>query len=134
MRTDPTFGAPPAGQAAEQVFLDLGTIKVTNTRFIVPGQTYAMSGITSVSHIEKDPSKALGWTLIIIGALICVTPLLPMGILFILGGALYLWKGKGKYDVQLQTSSGALRALTSKDKDMVQRVANALNSAIIYRG
>jgi Family of unknown function (DUF6232) len=46
---------------AEQVFLDLPAkgVTVTNARFMVPGETYAMSGIVSVKTtiLEGDPGS-----------------------------------------------------------------------------
>lgn len=36
---------------SEKVFLDEGEVKVTQARFIVPAQTYAMAGITSVACV-----------------------------------------------------------------------------------
>lgn len=136
MQAAPSISAGPSGQAAtEQTFLDVGGVVVTNSRFIVPGQTYAMSGVTSIKHVEKDPSKVAGWVIIGIGVLLCLShAMLAVGILMILGGALYLWKGRGKYDVLLQTASGEVRAFASKDKELVRRIVNALNEAIVYRG
>ena len=42
---------------AEQTFLNESGVTVTNTRFIVPAQTYAMSGITSVKSLRRDPKR-----------------------------------------------------------------------------
>jgi hypothetical protein len=41
---------------AERTFLDEGGVTVTNARFVVPVQTYAMSGITSVKSLKHTPS------------------------------------------------------------------------------
>jgi hypothetical protein len=119
----------------ERVFLEERAIRVTNARFIVPGNTFAMSGVTSVKHLEKDRSVIAGYVLIIAGVFLSLLPtLIAMGVIFILGGALYLWKCKGKFDVRLQTASGEIKALTSNDKEFVRRVVYALNEAIVYRG
>ncbi|WP_244828916.1 DUF6232 family protein [Caballeronia sp. TF1N1] len=124
-----------ASSRTERVFMDEGPIRVTSARFLVPGNTFAMSGVTSVRHIEKDPALVFGYLLIIGGVFLCLSPsLIAMGVIFVLGGAIYLWKGKGRYDVRLQTASGEIKALTSRDKDFVRRVVYALNEAIVYRG
>lgn len=38
---------------AEKTFLDEGGVTVTNARFVVPAQTYAMSEITSVKSLDE---------------------------------------------------------------------------------
>ena len=35
----------------EKIYFDKGDVMVTKARFIVPAQTYAMSGITSVNRL-----------------------------------------------------------------------------------
>ncbi len=45
----------------EKIFLNEGGVIVTSARFVVPSQTYAMSGVTSVksyeekSHLQQRP-------------------------------------------------------------------------------
>jgi hypothetical protein len=43
------------GSVEEKVFFEDGANKVTNTRFVVGAQTYALSGITSVRIAEEAP-------------------------------------------------------------------------------
>ena len=43
-------------EVQETTFFEQGNVKVTNARFIVPSQTYAMSGITSVKFYTEKPS------------------------------------------------------------------------------
>ncbi|CAN7609148.1 DUF6232 family protein [Caballeronia sp. LjRoot34] len=126
--------ASNVAQPNETVFFQRGNVSVTNARFIVPGQTYAMSNVTSIKHVETPPSKLPGWLLIIGGAVFCFGKIWVLGLLLIAGGAGVLWKAKGKYDVMLQTSSGEVRAFGSTDPGLVREIVMALNEAIVFRG
>lgn len=123
----------------EQVFYHKGDVMVTNTRFVVPGQTFAMSGVTSVRSSEgrKDINPA-----------ILIIPILGLIGTFIVGGTignilltlsllvmvLTSVIRKKLYHVSLTTSSGEQRALMSPDRTYVEEVVSALNQAIVHRG
>jgi hypothetical protein len=47
----------------EKVFFSQGSVSVSNSRFIVHGQTYAMNGVTSVRQAVNNPS--IFWPLVI---------------------------------------------------------------------
>lgn len=137
MREEPSFDVLRAAtRSSETVFLNSGGITVTNARFVVPGQTYAMGGITSVKYYEK-PQKWIVGT--ICGALAAWwltigTYMIPLVVVFAGLSALALWRGRRRYDVILSTASGEVRALSSYERDDVRQVVQALNNAIIYRG
>jgi hypothetical protein len=133
---EPTLGNRPHEIVAERVFRDEGAIKVTNARLLVPGNTFAMSGITSVKHIEKDRSWAAGAILIAMGTvlLFCGLSFVPLAAIALIPGAILLARGKPKYAISLMTSSGEVTAFSSPDKGLVRRIVNALNDAIVYRG
>lgn len=65
----------------EKVFLNKGSVKVTNSRFIVNGQTYAMSNVTSV---KTGVIKANRGGAVIIGLI---------GLLCLLGGGWVTFAG-----------------------------------------
>lgn len=117
----------------EKVFLDEKGVKVTNARFVTFGRTQALSGITSVSTLEKKPSRLFPIILIIVGALLIAgSPL--FGIILMALGILWLYLQKKTYIVQLESASGVSDALESKDSDFIFRVVDALNAAIVARG
>lgn len=125
----------------EKIFLQEGNITVTNSRFIVPSQTYAMSGITSVKLAEKNPSKAGPIIFIVTGLLFWLGmgaggEGFVAGIIFALPGIIWLIKMllNPVHIVTLTVSSGEVKALESKDRTLIVKVVNALNEAIIYRG
>src|SRR5581483_2185635 len=71
--------AQPSGAAAaaatEKIILELGSVIVTDKRFVVPGQTFAVSQITSVSTGSKTSiaaGHAFGAMLLIIGAIFAI--------------------------------------------------------------
>ena len=122
------------GATGETVFFQHGNVTVTNTRFIVPGQTYAMSNVTSIKHLEKAPSRALGVIVAIIGILILFAHAWLFGLIAIVLGAFLAWNAKGEYDVLLHTASGEVRAFRSPNRDLVTQIVAALNQAVVFRG
>ncbi len=121
---------------AEQTFLDESGILVTNARFVVPAQTYAMSGVTSVAAIKNVPSKKGPIVLIVIGLILMIAgdAGIILGLLALAGGIAWLVLNKPEYIVLLNSASGETRALHSKDEDFISRVIVALNESIIARG
>jgi hypothetical protein len=138
-------GRPVGTQTvSEQVLLDESGVFVSNFRLVSNGQTFAMSGITSVRTIVKKPSKvgplvamALGATMVILPR---VEPILSSGdaeLIFGVGlfflGLLILFIPKGRA-VLIHSSSGETQTFPSKDKALIQKIVDALNQAIIIRG
>jgi predicted histidine transporter YuiF (NhaC family) len=124
----------------EETFLNEAGVQVTNDRFVVPGQTYALSGVTSVAmHVRKP--KRIGPILLFIIGFFCLmggfsgsTGAFIAALVFI-GLGILLWiSNPTKYVVRLMTASGESDALPSKDAGLVKRIVEALNNAIIHRG
>lgn len=122
---------------SEKTFFNADGISVTNARVVIGGQTYAMSGITSVRSIEEKPSRKGPIILGIIGA-ICLLPGEAAAIVFglILIGLAVLWfiMTKPTYHVGLVSASGESKALSSKDAAYISKIVTAINEAIIARG
>jgi hypothetical protein len=118
----------------EKVFFEEGSIKVTNSRFIAGAQTYAMSGVTSVRSAVHLPKRTGIYILGGVGLLMLVGGAEIAGILA-LGIAVALWfVNKPKYSVALTSASGETDAHLSPDQDLIARIVNAINEAIIHRG
>lgn len=121
----------------EKSFFKQGNVSVSNSRFIVDGQTYAMNGVTSVKALRKDPSRAGPIILGIIGLASLGNGSLGSVImgLIMTGAAIYWWtKQKPELSVVLSSASGEAQALASKDASFIRGVIEALNNAIIHRG
>lgn len=121
----------------EQVFFDRDGVSVSNARFIVGGQTYAMSAVTSVKQAINPPSRGGAVLVGIVGLLICListTAAISIGLLTVAMGIAWGAKQKPEYIVVLSTSSGESQALKSNDKLYVESVVSALNQSIIHRG
>lgn len=121
----------------EQVFFEQGSVKVTNARFIVNSQTYAMNGVTSVKSSVVPPSRtgamiAIGFGLLMVfvaegGAKI-------IGIAIAAAGAWFLTQQKSTHSVYLSSASGEVQALSDTDEGYINSVVHALNEALIHRG
>ena len=120
----------------EQTFLSEGGVSVTNARFMTPGQTYAMSGVTSVKSARSDPSRKPPIIMGIIGVLALAGggSVAIVG-LFLIAGAVAMWfLQKPAFHVLLNSASGENTALTNKDEQFITKVVAALNDAIVHRG
>lgn len=120
----------------EQEFFSSENVYVSLTRFVAFGQTYAMSGVTSVKSSEVAPSRLVP---ILMGgaALLCCLAgfngILLGVVLF--GLAAWIWgMQKPEYFVMLSVSSGEVRALKSDDRQYISGVVQALNDCIVARG
>lgn len=124
----------------ERTFLSDGGVTVTQARFMVPGQTYAMSGVTSVKSLVESPSRKGPLAVMAFGILVLLSGaqsgaggvLLGMAIAGI--GGLWWYLQKPKYIVVLHSASGESRAYVSADGGLVGRIVSALNDAIVARG
>lgn len=117
----------------EKSIFNEGGVTVTSARFIVPSQTYAVAGITSVKNYEERPKRSYPIGCGIVGLLFLAwVPVL--GIALIVLAAIW-WNGqKTKYEVLLTTAGGEVKALSSQNGQFISKVIQALNEAIVARG
>ncbi len=119
---------------AEQILLDESGVMVTSSRFIVPGETYVMSGVASVKTLKHSPSIKVPLILIAIGVIAGVAGKEAIiGGIFLIAGIAWWILQKPKYTVVLSSASGEVEALTSKDNNFISRVVEALNETIVAR-
>jgi hypothetical protein len=120
----------------EKIFFNDENVTVSNARFIVHGQTYAMNGVTSVKQSVRQPSGA--WPAIFIagGCLVMFAggAAVVCGVLLIVIGVIWRFLQKPVWMVILNSSSGETQALTSQDKGHIDTVISALNDSIVHRG
>lgn len=117
----------------EQEFFNQNDVRVTNARFMVNGQTYAMNGVTSVKRGLKTPARGAPIFLILVGGAIMFASK-PFGFLILGIAFLWLFMQSDEHTVMLSSASGESQALTSTDKEYIQSIIDALNEAIIHRG
>jgi hypothetical protein len=122
--------------AEEKIFLDEGGVSVSNSRMMYDGQTYAMSGVTSVKSFEKKPSRIGPLVLIVIGlaSLAGGKNAIIVALLLLAGGIFWWIKQKAEYSVLLTSASGETKAYASSDKGFVNKIIDAINNAIVHRG
>lgn len=141
----PVAVAPSRGPdpPKEHTLLDEEMVTVTTTRFIVPGQTYPIAGITSIANTVDSSMAPAGLVIVgigiaAIGGSLGSTPgagaVIVVGAVLLLAGVVGMTVSKSKHHVVLTTSAGEVRAFTSTDKDLINNVVVALNQAIVRRG
>lgn len=122
---------------AEDIFYDSPNVKVTNARFIVGNQTYAMNGVTSVKDVTVRPSHGGAIVAILVGLALLLAPdtgTKICGPLVIGLGIFLIVKAKPEHIVILHSASGETQALTSTDRQFIHDVMTAINDALIHRG
>ena len=117
----------------ETTFFEYEGVRVTNTRFIVEGQTFAMNNITSVKPLEQKPNRLLPGLLIAIGVLPALNGAYGGLVLSAIGIAWWAMQ-KTVYHIMLHTAGGETSALKTFQKEYLQKVVTALNNAIVHRG
>jgi len=121
----------------ETTFLNEQGVRVTSSRFILPSQTFAMSGITSVQSSIEKPKRLMPAIFIAIGAVLLVgvpKDTWQFDVFCLAVGGAWLALQKTIYHVLLHTSSGQAKALSSKDEQWISKVVHALNDSIVHRG
>jgi hypothetical protein len=121
----------------EKVFFNQNEIQITNSRIMITGQTYAMSGVTSVASLIQSPKKTGPIVLALLGILMLFAPstaILLTGIVFIGLAVFWFIKLKPTYLINLTTSSGEAQIFSSKDESLISSVVDAINEAIVARG
>lgn len=121
-------------QDQEVIFLSEDGIRVTNTRFVLPNQTFAMSGITSVQSDQETPSRTGPIIVMFIGLICLINESFGVGMVFIGVAGLILYGIKTNYHVLLHTASGEAKALSSTNKEWIEKVVHALHESIVHRG
>lgn len=136
-----TPAAPPASLSKEQTYHKDKRVTVTSARAIIDDSTYPMRNIASVSSRKIEPNNTGAMIAILIGLLIGMCAFVGESWAFILAGGTVIFVGvlvaatnKTKYAVRIGTSSGETNALTSINKAYIEKIVEAINTAIIERG
>lgn len=118
-------------------------IHVTNLRAMLQGKTYAMANVTSVSMFRQAGNTTPGVVAAVIGGFMLLGAVtdselrgcfLVFGLLILVIGIAILASTKDTYWVRIGSASGETNALSSTNRDYIQRVVNAMNEAIVRRG
>lgn len=131
---------------AETRFLSEAGVTVTQARFMVPSQTYAMSGVTSVKQLSESPSRSGPLILGLVGVVGVFAAVsegghteggwwgLVAAIAAMVIAKAWWSSQKSTHIVVLHSASGESRAYVSSDAALVSRIVHALNNAIVHRG
>ena len=118
----------------EREFFNSHGVRVTNARFVTPGETFAMRNITSVSKLRENPSRGLPIILALIGLVLLAYDSVGLGLVFCGAGIGLLIVMKPVFYVRLASSSGESKALKDPDESFIDSVIGALNDSIVHRG
>lgn len=121
--------------AEEKTFFRYEDVTVTSSRFIIGSQTFAMSNITSVKASRRDPRRFWPIALIVVGVLALMAKA-NIWVVVLIGGSGIAWllMQRAIYHVMLTTAGGETSALSSRQREYIEKVVQALNEAIVSRG
>lgn len=125
-------------EVKEIVIFKEDDVKVTDVRFITPHETYAMSSVTSVRKLREEPKRTGALLLCIIGVLFAAfgqnLAIHVIGAVVAFAACAVAFSQKPIFFIVIKTASGESRALTSYSSEYIDRVAGAVNDAIVARG
>lgn len=129
----------------EIYFYDDKKVAVTNHRFIIGNETYAMHHITSVKRGETLADRGLPSLITLAGFAIIAYDLyrlfkfgtdfklLILGVLVLLIGITMFLNSKDEYSVIIKTSAGEDQPVSHTSKDYIDEIVQALNTSIVSR-
>lgn len=112
-------------------------VHVTNTRFVVGENVYAMNGVTSVKKGKIPPKRGVIFFFAVLSAIAFFHSDKPwnyVSAFVFIGMATSLFTVKPTYTVTICTSATETKALSSQDEDYIDKVISALTESIIKRG
>lgn len=124
----------------EHIFLHENNVLVSNARFVIDRkETYAMDGIVYIKLGRRKKKIrymriAIGLIVFVIGLAVAFFHLL--GVLGIIAGLLFIATSMKKipYTIEIKTTAGEEQVYSDKDGEFIQKVYQALNDALIFRG
>lgn len=117
-------------------------VRITTSRAVIGGTTYAVKNITSVGMRIIPAQRAGGVLVALLGVLLAVmsgvsaadgmtfNPVVLAGVAIALAGGALAAVQKPRYAVRITTAGGEQDALVSRDSSWILRVSDALNDAI----
>jgi len=120
---------------SETQFYQDSVVTVTQSRFVTQSKTYAMRNISSVHIFEIEKSRVGPIIMILIGfPFLFSGDIFWMGLIIIGFSILWFFNIKNEFAVRISTNAGEANSVLSKDRIYIQKIVDALNDAIIYRG
>jgi hypothetical protein len=119
----------------EKVFLKDSNVTVTQSRLIVDGKTFPIRNISSVAKQTITRNRLSEILIMVIGVLcVIIEGIRIIGVILIIVSLVMFLFLKKKYAVRINTNAGEEDGLISENVSYVQKIVNAINDAIVYRG
>lgn len=118
----------------EVSYYSQGSVHVTNARFVVGSQTYAMRNVTSVKGITIWPGRIgpIVFALVGIALFFMLNPVaILLGLCLLVSCSLLLFYRKPTHAVVLATAGGEIKAYESSRAAEISQILDALNEAIV---
>lgn len=120
---------------AEEILYEAGVIKITPTRIVNGGSTYAVANVSSVKALNDNKLQICGVIAVFVGIAIAGQGNLlaiVLGSLAIIGGLLFAIFGRIT-EIMITTNATEQQAFRSRNEKVALQVASAINLAIMKR-
>ena len=129
--------------AEEQIYSD-SVVSITTARVIVSGTTYALRNITSVKTTKTPAKQGCAIMFLLLGILLLIgsvgafssgagtgmTVLLVAGCIVAIA-IVWIRACRPTYHVVIASASGEVQALSSQERDYVDKIVGSINDAIV---
>ena len=139
--------AKAATSSKEIMYYSSGNVLITSSRAVFGSTTYSMINITSVTMGIIPPNRLLGILIALPGLLSLLVGIVgiaggdqagfaAVAIGVVVGGIgiFVAARAKPKYQVRITSAAGEAEALSSGDRDVIERIIAAMNGAISEHG
>lgn len=123
----------------EKVFLGSAesSLFVSSSRISLGGKMYSTANVTTVGTYLIKPRRKAEILLVLFGvvlALFHTIATIVIGLILIALGVIKWIYNKPKYSIRLGSASGEAEAIQVPDKEYTNKIVQAINEAIVYRG
>ena len=120
----------------EKIFYKDANVLITQSRIVTYGKTYAMNNISSAGIIDRNKFflKMASAIMLVFGLVGLYFKEYGMGITALGIALVFMLISRNEYILIISSNSGDTNALTSKNRQYIQTVMDAINEAIVYRG
>ncbi len=116
------------------LFTDKQGVRITPTRAIFDSTTYSIANITSIKRDVHPANRTAGIIIALVGLILFLLWIPWIGLPVLIIGIIIAAMAKSTYYLKITSASGEAEPISSKDKQYIDDIVDAINEALIRRG